>query len=176
MQKSLTRIGLISVAVLLAGTMVAARASTDAAPPAAETAPAAKTPSETYRAECGSCHLAYPAGLLPKASWQRLLGRLDDHFGENAELDSELRAKVERWLVDNAAESGGSKRGRKILRSLGGERPLRISQTPYILEKHDDVKSSDFERPSVGSRANCIACHEGAERGDFDDDRVTIPK
>ncbi|NML15911.1 hypothetical protein [Azohydromonas caseinilytica] len=24
-----------------------------------------------YRQECGSCHVAYPPGMLPAASWQR---------------------------------------------------------------------------------------------------------
>jgi hypothetical protein len=37
--------------------------------------------------ECGACHLAYQPQLLPADSWQRLFGRLDDHFGEDASLD-----------------------------------------------------------------------------------------
>jgi cytochrome c5 len=175
MRKTLARIGLIGLAVLLAGT-VAAVPSSKGSTDTAAAAPPGKTPSEVYQAECGSCHLAYPPALLPAASWQRLLGGLDDHFGENAELDPEMRAKLEGWLVEHAAESAGSKRGRKILRSLGGQVPLRISQTPYILRKHEDVRSSVFARPSVGSRAHCNACHAGAERGDFDDDRARIPK
>ena len=37
-----------------------------------------------YTQECGSCHLAYPPGLLPALSWQRLMGGLDRHFGTDA--------------------------------------------------------------------------------------------
>ena len=49
-----------------------------------------------YAQECGSCHMAYPPGLLPGRSWQRLMGNLADHFGDNAELpgeDAAIRAE-----------------------------------------------------------------------------------
>lgn len=174
MNMQLIRIGLIAFSVALTGTLVAASATTTT--PTADVMPAATPPSEVYATECGSCHLAYPPGLLPAESWRRLLGGLEEHFGENAELDAATRSLLEGWLADNAAETGTSKRGRKILRSLNEEAPLRISRTPYIVRKHEDVRPSVFDRASVGSRANCVACHEGAERGDFDDDRVKIPK
>ena len=29
----------------------------------------------TYEAECGACHLAYPAGFLPAASWSAIMAR-----------------------------------------------------------------------------------------------------
>ncbi len=41
-----------------------------------------------YKQECGSCHLAYPPGLLPASSWQRLMGDLPHHFGTDASLDA----------------------------------------------------------------------------------------
>ena len=37
-----------------------------------------------YQEECGSCHMAYPPGLLPGRSWEKLMTGLADHFGENA--------------------------------------------------------------------------------------------
>ncbi|HPQ24397.1 MAG TPA: cytochrome C, partial [Gammaproteobacteria bacterium] len=39
-----------------------------------------------YLQECGSCHFAYQPGLLPARSWNNLMGGLENHFGENAEL------------------------------------------------------------------------------------------
>src|SRR5690606_14789629 len=39
---------------------------------------------ETWRSECGACHMAYPPGLLPWPVWRDMLAGLDDHFGENA--------------------------------------------------------------------------------------------
>ena len=41
-----------------------------------------------WKAECGSCHVAYPAQLLPATSWQRLMKGLDKHFGTDASVDA----------------------------------------------------------------------------------------
>ena len=41
-----------------------------------------------YQQECAACHLAYPPGLLPAASWQRLMSNLPRHFGTDASLDA----------------------------------------------------------------------------------------
>ena len=41
-----------------------------------------------YKEECGSCHMAYPPGLLPARSWTKVMSGLDNHFGDNAELDA----------------------------------------------------------------------------------------
>jgi rRNA maturation protein Nop10 len=37
------------------------------------------TLSSAYVQECGACHSPYPPALLPKDSWQRLMGGLDKH-------------------------------------------------------------------------------------------------
>jgi hypothetical protein len=129
-----------------------------------------------YAKECGSCHLAYPPGMLPAASWQRMMQGLDRHFGQNAELDPQAQAELTAWLVDNAAESGSDRKSRKILSSLGGGAPLRISETPYFQRKHDEVSAGVLARPSVKTWANCGACHGGAKEWDFSEDRVKIPR
>jgi len=43
---------------------------------------------KVYQQECAACHLAYPPGLLPAASWQRPMGNLPKHFGTEASLDA----------------------------------------------------------------------------------------
>ena len=58
---------------------------------------------KAWQQECGSCHLAYPPTLLPKASWQGLMTGLDDHFGENASLDPATRTDILRFLEAHAA-------------------------------------------------------------------------
>ena len=68
---------------------------------------------------------------------------------------------------------GGSE---KIMRSLGNQVPMRISDIPYIREKHHELDPAIFKRESVGSLANCAACHITAEKGIYDDDDVKIPK
>ena len=130
-----------------------------------------------WQQECSSCHLAYPPSLLPKASWQRLMGGLDQHFGENASLDPATRADILRFLEAHAADSGGSRTGSKVMQRMDAKAaPLRITETAWFVRKHDEVPRTAWTRKAVGSAANCAACHRQAEKGIFDDDSVRIPK
>lgn len=129
-----------------------------------------------YKDECAACHMAYPAGLLPAASWEKLMSGLPKHFGEDVEISAASRAAIQSHLTGNAADKSASERSRKIMKSVGGTTPERISEIPYIRAKHREIKDEVFKRKSVETRGNCSACHPGAERGDFDDDRARIPK
>ena len=119
------------------------------------------------KAECGACHMAFPAGMLPAASWQKIMAGLSDHFGEDASLDDATRREIADWLVTNAARPGSR---------IAGGMPadgtvLRITDTPWWIREHrGEVRPGAFEDPKVGSRANCTACHRDAARGNFDDD------
>ena len=42
---------------------------------------------KAYVQECASCHVAYPPGMLPAASWARLMSGLGQHFGTDASFD-----------------------------------------------------------------------------------------
>ena len=55
------------------------------------------------KAECGACHMAFPAGMLPAASWQKIMAGLSDHFGEDASLADATRREIADWLVTHAA-------------------------------------------------------------------------
>ena len=33
--------------------------------------------------ECSACHFAYPASMLPEASWKKIMESLENHFGED---------------------------------------------------------------------------------------------
>ena len=130
-----------------------------------------------WQQECSACNTLYHPGLLPERSWRKLMGGLDKHFGENASLDKAAQAAITEFLAANAGDRGDARRARKIERSIGpGETPLRISDTPYMLAKHDEIRSEVWKRKSVASRANCGACHPGAERGDFEEHAVRIPR
>lgn len=120
-----------------------------------------------YRQECAACHMAYPPGMLPAASWKRMLGGLDSHYGSDASLDPTLVRQIGTWLQVHA---GTYKRVRD-------EPPQdRITRSSWFERKHRDLDPAVWQRAAVGSRANCMACHTRADRGDFDDDRVRIPK
>jgi hypothetical protein len=140
-------------------------------------APPAPLPGEAaYRRECGSCHLAYPPGMLPAASWAKLMGGLADHFGQNAEVDEDALRRLSDWLRRNAAESGSHPLSGRVLRSLSGQTPLRLMDVPFMKREHDELRPAVYRRESVKSRANCGACHLAAERWEFDERGVKIPR
>jgi len=122
--------------------------------------------NKTWQAECASCHIAYPPNLLSAPAWRRLMAGLDKHFGTDASIDARSAAEIGAFLENNA---GRGKRG-----SDSGT--LRISETPWFKRKHDEVSASTWKNPKVKTAANCTACHAGAERGEFDEHAVRIPR
>lgn len=121
--------------------------------------------------ECGSCHMAFPAAMLPAASWRRMMTELDNHFGDDATVAPETAARITAYLVDNAADTGGRGYGRKLMKGVArGASPQRITELPKWVHEHDEVAPSDWKHQDVGSKANCPACHVDAQLGYFEDD------
>lgn len=133
--------------------------------------------SPLYKEECGSCHMAYPPGLLPERSWKKVMSGLESHFGDNAELDADTAEKISLFLYKHSAEKSSYRRSRKIMQRMGkDDAPIRITETPYFLHEHDEIPSKMIKgNKKVNSLANCNACHSGAEKGLFDEDGVNIP-
>jgi cytochrome c553 len=133
--------------------------------------------NEKWKAECGSCHMLYHPGLLPARSWNKMMGGLDKHFGENAGLDAATRDEISRFLAMNSADKQDNRRSNRINQSIpANTTPLRISETRYFTSKHDEVSAATFKRKSIGSAANCAACHKSAEKGDFSESQIKIPR
>lgn len=129
-----------------------------------------------YREECGACHVAYPPGLLPSASWRAIMNGLDDHFGENAELPADMTARLAGFLGDNASDRGDRLKNARLLRDVKTQAPLRITELPYFKQEHDEIPRRMVEdNPDVTSFSNCDACHQDAARGRFDEDTASIP-
>jgi hypothetical protein len=127
-----------------------------------------------YIEECGSCHIAYPAQMLPAKSWRKIMAGLEDHFDENAELDIESQKTIEEYLATASEYSNG--KYRKMFRNLGNQSPLRITQLPYFRHEHDEIPSRFFkDNDKLNSLSQCDACHRNAEKGWFDEDNVFIP-
>lgn len=139
----------------------------------------AKIVDDDYEEECGACHYAYPPGLLPARSWKKLMAptALEDHFGDNAELDEEMRIKLETLLVNNAADKSHYKRAKKIIVSLRDEEaPMRITEVRFFRRKHHDLEDKHVkENKKVKSLSYCDKCHRKAKDWIFDDDTVDIP-
>lgn len=120
-----------------------------------------------YQKECASCHMAYPAGLLPAGSWQHMMANLSQHFGNDASLDAASTTAITQYLTSN---SGTYKRVNEM------PPQDRITQSYWFSRKHDKhVNPSTWARKSIGSRSNCVACHQGAEQGNFNEHSVNIP-
>jgi Dihaem cytochrome c len=129
-----------------------------------------------YQQECGSCHFAYQPGLLPAASWWKIMDGLADHFGENAELDADTGKQLRDYLTANAADRVNSGRSPGIVNSLRGSAPLRITDTPYFRRQHHEIPIRMVKNnPQVGSFSRCDVCHVGANEGSYDEDSVRIP-
>ena len=132
--------------------------------------------NELYAEECSSCHFLYLPGLLPSGSWVKIMEGGEDHFGEDLALDEETSMEILNYLKANGAETTGAKRSVKIMRSLKGATPLRITETRYIVKKHDEIRSSVYKRESISSFSNCVACHRTADEGIFSERDIKIPK
>jgi len=125
---------------------------------------------ETTKRECGDCHMAFQADMLPQRSWAKIMDTLNDHFGEDASLDEKTARHIKEYLVEHAADAGWW--SGKFLRGIRDDQmPLRITQTPYWLREHNkEVPVWAWSDPQVKSKANCKACHRDADRGYYDDD------
>ncbi len=130
-----------------------------------------------YRSECASCHFAYQPGLLPARSWKKLMAGLEDHFGDNAELDPADHKQILDYLVNNAADNSEHYRSRRIAGSIReNEAPLRITDTLYFQRKHHEIPDRFVtDNKEVGSFSNCSACHTRADSGSFNEHQVRIP-
>lgn len=122
----------------------------------------------SYQQECAACHLAYPAGLLPARSWDRIMNGLDQHYGTDASLDATTVQQISQWLQ---AHAGSYKR-------VGAEPPPkdRITESAWFLRKHRKLDAPVWQHASVKSAANCAACHTRADQGSFDENELQFPR
>lgn len=120
--------------------------------------------------ECGSCHLAFAPAMLPASSWQRMMGELKNHFGDDASVDATIAKRITDYLVANAADTAGRRYSDKLLRGvLLASAPQRITELPKWVSEHRKVPDWEWKHKDVRTRANCTACHADAELGSYDD-------
>jgi len=157
-----------SLVALTSSALYAAEAVTPAKP--------APTATERYTAECGTCHMAYPAGFLPARSWQKLMGNLANHFGDNAELSDASRSQITSYLLAGAGEKTQDRHAARFAASApAGETPLRITELPYFKREHREIPQRYIREAQVGSLSNCAACHTKAAQGSFREREISIP-
>lgn len=109
-------------------------------------------PRETnsaWQSECGSCHMAFPPGLLSKGDWKLLMQHLDKHFGADASLETKLRDDISAFLERNAGSSWDFSSDSQ-----------RMTETSWFMRKHKAAYRM-LRKGRVKSLADCAACHKG---------------
>ncbi|MEQ1504956.1 MAG: diacylglycerol kinase [Myxococcota bacterium] len=124
----------------------------------------------TWASECGSCHLAYPPGLLPGRSWTRILGNLGAHYGEDATVDAATRDRLVAYAVGHAADVATDPLSRAIARATVGTTPDRILSIGWLRHEHGEAPPG-----RVTSMSACGSCHPNAAAGRFDEGEIRIP-
>lgn len=148
-----------AVVLLLGGTMSVARADDDGHRPVVSNA--------KWQAECGSCHVAFPPRMLPAESWREMMSGLDKHFGTDASLEAPIALEIGAFLEKHASTRKHEPAAKPL---------LRITETRWFIREHDEVSDSVWKNPKVKSPANCSACHIQAERGNYSERNIRIPK
>jgi len=143
--------------------------------------------NSTYLKECGDCHFTYLPGMLPARSWQALMAKANDHFGESLFLAPKVAREIEQYLVSNAADKSEYLGAQAILYRLRADAaPLRITSLPTFRAKHfmaAYVKkatprvntSRNFPPAAIRVLMNCSDCHEKARTGSFAYEEILVP-
>lgn len=133
--------------------------------------------NELYKSECGACHFAYQPGLLPANAWNKMMANLENHFNTDATIENSDFKIISDYLDKNSAEKAMNyKRSRKIVNSIkNADVPESISKTPYIIRKHDELKTSMITQDEVKGLFNCTACHTTAQKGIYSERAIKIP-
>ena len=118
-----------------------------------------------YQKECASCHFGYQPALLNKASWEKVMGNLSDHFGTDASLGKVESAQILSYLVNNAGSG-------KI---TANNTSMQITKSPYFIKEHRKISAKLIDQKEVGSLANCLACHTTADKGNYSERAIVIP-
>ena len=132
-----------------------------------------------WRAECGGCHAAFPPALLTAPAWRQVMGALDRHYGTDASLDAATAREIASFLERNAGDARRGAPPAVATTAVGAPTspPLpRLADSPWFAREHRKIPASTIARPDVGSLANCGACHPAADRGDFSERAVRVPR
>lgn len=122
-----------------------------------------------YQQECGSCHVAYPPQMLSAVSWRAVMDGLNKHFGTDASLDAKAHAEIMQYLERHA--------GKRSTPDAKGKPALRITETRGFVHEHtEELPRGIWQNPAIKTPANCQACHTAAEKGDYSERTLRMPK
>jgi cytochrome c553 len=123
--------------------------------------------SKTWAAECSSCHLAFPPGLLVAKDWQRIMASLDKHFGSDASMTPSEATAVGAFLTKNASNNG--------VRHTSSVDLPKLTKTPWFDRKHRKIPDAAWADPRIRTASNCVACHAKAEQAQYSEKDISVP-
>ena len=109
-----------------------------------------RVPAEnaTWRAECGSCHVAYPPALLSATQWRAQMASLERHYGTDASVDAAAAAEIGAFLERNAGRDRGV--------AVAPAEPPRITDVGVVRQGASqgaraglDVRRREVRRPTA---------------------------
>jgi cytochrome b len=121
--------------------------------------------AQPWSVECSGCHLAYPPGILPAASWDRMLDEQHEHFGEDLGLSPAKIAVLRDYARRMPPASWGAWKLQRSATAAGS--PQRLSEVAFWRHAHHGLPDSAFRPPSSAGRHECEACHADAHSGIF---------
>lgn len=170
--------------LLLTGSVEAARGYYDPKSyPNGGFAPAA---DPKYLRECGACHFAYLPGMLPARSWDVLVTKSNEHFGETLSLDAETLRHIREYLTANAGDRSDFTGPKQFLQRLSDEStPLRITSLRMFKGYHFSVLHKmglvaglnsvrELSPQARKAMLDCNSCHERAAAGSFAQREIII--
>jgi hypothetical protein len=123
-----------------------------------------------YNQQCNVCHFAYPPGMLPAASWKKLMDAMPQHFTGQVMMNIDTQEEIATWLQANAGTF-----------ALVAEEPPqhRITQSVWWTKIHMNnpkVPAAVWKKSSVAKGSSCVTCHQTAAKGAFSAKTAQVPK
>lgn len=107
---------------------------------------------QVYLANCSTCHLALPAEVLPRQTWQRLLENTNQHYEAQLPIISGVEINL-MWSYLNTFARNAATEDRI---------PLQVRDSRFFRALHPGVR---FPEPVKVS--TCVSCHLSAAEFNF---------
>lgn len=123
-----------------------------------------------YTQQCNVCHFAYPPGMLPAASWKKLMDDMPQHFTGLVMINIDTQNDISQWLQTHAG----------TFAPVAEEPPQnRITQSLWWQKIHmnnSKLPAAMWKKPSVAKGSSCVTCHQNAAKGEYNAKAVLLPK
>jgi hypothetical protein len=113
--------------------------------------------------------------MLPMRSWDATFAGQANHFGEDLSLDAAAVRRLD--AIAKRGVEGESWACWKTRMSIEpSQSPLKITASPYWLERHRSLDESRFKPPVSSGPHDCGACHRDAASSIFHPRFIRVPR